>query len=317
MKKKITASARYYFLLLIALLVVGASISAQEKKENKVKIKVITSEGEKVVDMDTTFNHDVMVFHTDGDTKVLNMDSILKAHDIDEHVKVMAYKLDSLNDFNFEMEGDMENMHIEIERILKEKGIVMEDIGEMHGEGRKSMIFIGEDGEVDIDKYIDDEGRKSIFIKKGYSSGDCNKTCCKKVIVNKGGKSSMSWTTNTTHTTTARVEAIPVDDISFLKELGVSTKMLLNDPINVDELKVKIEHIIKNGVEQTIMQIECELPEGKYELEMFNKEGETVKEDKELEGGPLKQDFELSKDEAPYYMILSKNNRLFGRKVTL
>ena len=102
-----------------------------------------------------------------------------------------------------------------------------------------------------------------------------------------------------------------------MKEFGVSSKKLLNEPLDLEDLKVKIEKIMEDEKLQTLMQIECELPEGEYHLELFNEEGETVKEEKEIKAGPMKQEMELKQEEAPYYLILSKNNQFFGRKIIL
>jgi len=310
-------------LMLVALLGAGSftSMLNAQSKNNSVKIKVVTKEGEKVVDMDTTFTHDVMVFQYGDDTKVINVDSMVKAHtkDIDKHMRVLSLKMDSLNDFNFEFDGDMEKMHIELERLLKEKGVHMEELSCIHEKGHNRVVFIGEeDDEVDVEEYFGDDGEHVKIIRKEIIADEDGEHNVKTFVITSDSHSApMHWKSKHTHTATVKVEAIPLEDIAFLKKAGLSSKKLMAEPINIEDIKIKVEKIMENEVVQTLLHIECELPEGSYQMEMINQEGKVVKEDKEIQAGTMKQEFELKKEEAPYYMILSKNNQMFGRKIVL
>lgn len=307
--------------LVLAGLIIGSlgyQVSAQTKKENRVKVKVISSEGGKVVDMDTTFTHDVMVIQTNGDTQVINMDSIMDASrgEIDKHMKVMAFKMDSLNDFQFEFDGDMEKMHMEIEKMLKEKGIALDELKEKH---HNRIMFLRErEGDVDVEEFISEDGNMVKIIQKEMEcEGDEEKGIKTIVITSDADRKPMYWNEKHSHRTTVKVESIPMEDITFLKKVGVSSKKLMNEPLEVENLKVKIEKIMENEQLQTLMHVECELPDGNYELELFNQEGSKVKEDSNIKSGPMKQELELKEEESPYYMILSGKNHLFGRKIIL
>ncbi|MBK3516366.1 hypothetical protein [Carboxylicivirga marina] len=300
---------------------IGFGITAQTKKKNQVKIKVISSEGEKVVEMDTTFNHDVFVFQSGDETKIVNIDSIMEAHHhgMDKQMRVMAYKMDSLNDFHFEFDGDMEKMHIEMEKILKEKGIELKELEELHKAHKNRIVIMqGEDGEVDIEEFINEDGDHVKIIKKEIHDMEDHEPGVKTFIIASDSHDiPVHWKEKHEHRTTVQVESIPMEDIAFLKEIGVSAKKLTASPLELQDLKVKIEKIMEDEKLQTLMHIECELPEGSYQLEMFNQAGSKVKEKKALKAGPLKEEFDLKEEEAPYYFILSKNNQLFGRKIIL
>jgi len=316
-------SNRVLQLILSGLLVMvfGFGINAQTKKKNEVKIKVITSEGEKVIEMDTTFNHDVFVFQSGDESKVINLDSIMEGHhkDIEKHMKVMAFKMDSLNDFHFEFDGDMEKMHAEMEKLFKEKGIEMEELAHLRNAHKnRIMIVQGEDGDVDIEQFINEDGDNIRIVKKELH-GECEGDHDVKTIVIASDSHDMPlhWKEKHSHRTTVKVESIPVEDISLLKKAGVSPKKLLAEPLDIEELKVKIEKIMKDEQLQTLMHIESDLPEGNYEFQLFNHDGTKVKEEKEIKAGAMKQKLDLKEEEAPYYMILSKNNQLLGRKIIL
>lgn len=310
-------------LILTAVLIATVSITAtsQSKKKSQVKVKVISSEGDKVVEMDTTFNHDVFVFSSGDKTKVINLDSIMEAHhhDIDKHMRVMAFKMDSLNEFNFDFDGNMTEIHEEMERIMKEKGIEWKEFEDMHKEhGNRIMIMQNGENEFDIEEFINEDGDHIKIIKKEiHESSDHEPGTRTYVITSDSHDKPMHWKEKHAHKTTVSVESIPLEDIAFLKKIGLSQKKIMSEQIKLEELQVKIEKIIEDEKLQTLMHIECELPEGTYHLEMFNQEGNKVKEEKEIKAGPMKQEFELKKEEAPYYLILSKNNQFFGRKVVL
>ncbi|MBR8534856.1 hypothetical protein KDU71_04730 [Carboxylicivirga sediminis] len=308
------------WLALIGLLIGGVSYqaTAQTKKENRVKVKVVGSDGKKVVDMDTTFTHDVFVIQSGGETTVINMDSIMDANreEIDKHMKVMAFTMDSLNDFHFEFDGDMEKMHIEIEKMLKEKGIELENMEEMH---RNHIMFLREkEGDFDINEFISEDGDVVKIIQKEIDCEVDGESGVKTIVIaTDDEKMPMHWKEKHTHHMTVKVESIPMEDIPFLKKVGISSKKLTSEPLDLKDVKVKIEKIMENEKLQTLMHIECELPDGDYLLELFNQEGDKVKEKADIKAGPLKEELDLKKEEAPYYLILSKNNQLFGRKIIL
>lgn len=310
-------------LILSAVLIATFSLTttAQTKKKNQVKVKVISSEGEKVVEIDTTFNHDVFVFSSGDEAKIINLDSIMEAHhdEIDKHMRVMAFKMDSLNDFHFEMDGDMEKMHIEIEKLLKEKGIKLEEMEHLRDAHRNRIIIMQEgENEMDIEEFISEDGDHIKIIKKEImEKGEGEPKVKSFIIASDSHDIPMHWKEKHEHKTTVSVESIPLEDIAFLKKIGLSQKKIMSEQIKVEELKVKIEKIIEDKKLQALMHIECELPEGNYHLEMFNQDGKKIKEDKNIKAGPMKQEFDLKQEEAPYYLILSKNNQFFGRKVIL
>lgn len=310
-----------FILLGLMVISMGYQVNAQTKKKSQVKVKVITNEGEEVIEMDTTFNHDIFVWHSEKDGKYIELDSLMKCHekDIEKHMKVMAFKMDSLNDFHFKFDGDMEKMHLELEELMKEKGIHLEEMEHLN-EAHKNRIMIlkGEDGDFDIGEFINEDGDEIKIIKKELRGERDGEHEVKTVIIaSDSHEMPYHWKGKHAYRTKVKVESIPLEDITILKKFGVSSKKLLNEPLNLEDLKVKIEKIMEDEKLQTLMQIECELPEGEYHLELFNEEGETVKEEKEIKAGPMKQEMELKQEEAPYYLILSKNNQFFGRKIIL
>lgn len=308
-------------LILTGIITVTLShqLTAQNQKENRVKVKVISNDGKKVVDMDTMFSHDVFVYQVNGETTVVNLDSIMEANrdEIDKHMKVLAFKMDSIDDFHFDMDADMEKMEMEIERVLKEKGIVMEEMEHMKGaHHNRVMVLKGGEHDFDIQEFMDEDGEVVKIIKKEVECGEDGKHGVKTYVITSDA-GPMHWKERAEHRTTVKVESIPMDDIAFLKKIGVSPKKLMAEPLELEKLKVKIEKIMEDETLQTLMHIECELPEGTYQMEVFNQEGQKVKEKTEIKSGPFNEELELKKEEAPYYLLLSKNNQLFGRKIVL
>jgi len=209
---------RRWSIAVISLLIV--SCFALEAQQKVVKVKVITDGDSSKVKVDTTVVEDVMVFHIDGESKYVNIDSIVEAHtkDIDKHMKVMAFKMDSLADmdFDFEFEGDMEKVHIEMERMLKEKGIALEELEEFHKAGPHKMIFIGEgkdENTVDVETFIDEEGnhvkiiKNQVHIRTDDEEGNENAYIIKSI---KGGEP-VVWHSKST----IKVEPIPMDEVAF------------------------------------------------------------------------------------------------------
>jgi len=81
---------------------------------------------------------------------------------------------------------------------------------------------------------------------------------------------------------------------------------------------VKFQKKIENELKQTVLYIDCILPDGgDYELEMIKKDGEVKNKDSNIPSGEMKKEFEVKEEEAPYYLILSNNNKIFGRKISL
>ncbi|MBS2097737.1 hypothetical protein [Carboxylicivirga linearis] len=308
-------------ILILALMMISCfSTFAQQKV---VKVKVVTDGDSATVKIDSTFTEEVMVFDFDEDAMHMNIDSIVEAHTkgLDKKMQVLAFKMDSLTDmdFNFNFEGNMEEMHKEIERIMKEKGIEMEDLEGFDIAEPHKMIFIGEgvgENTVDVESFVDEEGNHVKVIKKTIQVRDGEEGDDKTSYVIKSVRDGapVKWHTKTT----VSIEPIPMDEVAFLKKIGVSTKKLLNEPLDVREFQVKVEKKIENELKQTLLHIECILPEGgKYDVEMIKKDGEIASKEEKVPSGEMKKEFEVTDEESPYYLILSKNNKIFGRKITL
>ncbi|GEM_PF-3605295 len=307
-------------LLIVLGLIVVCTANGQSAKK-QVKVKVVSTTDGKVVEMDTTFNHDVIVYKLGDETKVVNIDSIINAHmiDVDKHMRVMAFKLDSLDDFHFEFDGDMEKFHIEMERMMKERGVHLKELERVHDDHCNKMIFIeGEEGNFDIEEFINEDGDHVKIIKKEIHEENSDGPGAKKIIIRTDSEGDGSfWKDVHFHNNNVKVEAIPIDDLTLLKKAGLSSKMLLSEPMDLEDVKVRVEKIIDDKLEKTLLNIECNLPDGEYEMNLINQVGEKVKEEKDIPKGEFKEEFDLNKQEAPYYFILSKNNRLFGRKIIL
>ncbi len=267
------------WLVLLAMFIggLGHNLIAQTQKQSKVKVKVISSDGKKVVDMDTTFTHDVFVYTANGETKVMNLDSIMDANreEMDKHMKVFAIQMDSLNDIRFDFDRDMEEMDKEIELMLQEKGIVLEELEQMRdAHHNRVMVLQGDERDFDIQEFMDEDGDVVKIIRKEI---ECEGEDGVKTIVISSDEHPMHWTERAEHRTTVKVESIPMEDIAFLKKLGVSSKKLMAEPLELKDLKVKIEKIMENETLQTLMQIECELPDGNYQMELFNQDGKRLR----------------------------------------
>ncbi|MCU4165153.1 hypothetical protein [Carboxylicivirga caseinilyticus] len=318
-------SSLWSFMVLSMLTISCFSTMAQKKV---VKVKVVTDGDSTTVAVDTTITNEVMVLDFD-EFNSMNIDSIIQIHtkDLDKKMKVMAFKMDSLADmdfnFNFDFDGNMEEMHKEIERIMKEKGIELKDLEGFDFDDPHKMIFIGEgkgENTVDVESFIDENGnhvkviKKSVVVRGHDEEGD-NDGSEKKVIIKslKDGEP-VEWHTKAT----IMVEPIPIEEVAFLQKIGISTKKLLNEPLEVKDFKVKLKKTVENDLKHTLLQIECELSEGgKYDIEMIKKDGEIADKEENIPSGQLKKEYEVKDEEAPYYLILSKNNKIFGRKISL
>lgn len=297
------------------LLFFSVNLQAQNKE---VKVKVIKNGEVK----DSCLHEDILIVEVDGAVKRINIDSIVHEHtkDIDKHMKIMAFHMDSLSDMDINFEGDMEKMHIEIERMLKEKGIAMEELEKIHMEKANNLIFISEDGDhtVDVETIVNEDGEHVKIIKKKIQVEHSDEDGGHKTyIIKSGDKHPMRWHAKH-HKAMVKVESISLDEIAFLKKAGVSTKKLMGDPLDVEEFKIKLEKKIENEIKQTFLHIECQLPaKGEYEMEVLKKDGSALTKESNIPAGELKKEFELKDQEAPYYFILTQNNKLFGRKVIL
>lgn len=326
MRKSTTLTNKLGMSVLIALLGFGLTLNAQ-KKEKRV-VKIIEHSEHEHGDADTVISKNVMVYHIDEDDVNVNIDSIIEAHkgDMDKHMKVMAFKLDSIDelDFDFKFDGEMEEMHIELERLMKEKGHAFDELKKIQMSKAGNMVFISEDGEhhtINIDEEVDGGVKHVKIITKSHcEEGNQKGERVESYIIKTGDRSEANvWHSKANiHRANVKIESIPMEDIAFLKKAGVPTKNLMNEAIKVEELKLKIEKIIENEINQTIVHIECLLPdEGPYKLEVLKKDSEALIKKETINDKKLKKEFEVKEEEAPYYLILSKNNQLFGRKIVL
>jgi len=79
-----------------------------------------------------------------------------------------------------------------------------------------------------------------------------------------------------------------------------------------------VQQEIVDETEENMLTIELELPEGgNYELKMIDKEGNLKDHDKKVKSGHLKKEFKLEREKDPYYLILLRNNQIFGRKIEI
>ncbi|WP_430810036.1 MULTISPECIES: hypothetical protein [unclassified Carboxylicivirga] len=291
--------------LVAALFVgMGSVLLAQSKKVRRMK--VIHTSSEAISDQDSACQHDIYVIKCGGETQNIDVDSILEATDIEREMEAMIHKMDSLPDIHFQFEGTMEDLHAEIERQLKEKGIEWEQ--EKADHHQQVIAFKDGDVEIEIEEALDAANNQVRIMRKKLHNGEANEAM--EAFIIRGDDVERNH-----HR--VEVTAIPLDDLHILKDLGVSSRQLLGKPLVVKDLKVKIEKALKNEVLTVLMQLEGELPDGKCRLQLFNDAGETVKEVKELPAGGINQGFELKKEEAPYYLVLTKYNQLFGRKIEL
>ena len=291
-----------------------------QSKSNKVVVKIVNDEGEQIIEMDTTFNHDVFVYQNNGDTKIINLDSVMnvQAAHMDKHMRLMAFKSDSLSDV-FKFDGDFEKLHVDIDQLLEERGINTKELERLNDLVRDRMVFIPEEGEgIDVEEFADEEGHHIKVIRKQMKSdGDEEHGEKTYEMTSSSSNRPISRRKRYEYHSTVTVESIPLEDLSILKKAGVSSKQLMAQSIDISEVKVKVEKVMKDEEQQTLLHFECDLPEGNFTMEMINQEAKTIMEEKNIEAGPFKRQFDLKQDEAPYYFILSKNNRIFGRKIVL
>lgn len=320
MRKSKSYTSKFGMFFLMALL--GSSFFAKaQKKEKKKVVKVVEH---KHGESDSAHVENVMVYHIDEHDVNVNIDSIIKVHkgDIDKHMKIMAFKLDSIDELDFE--GDMEKMHVELARIMEEKGHLMDELKKIKVEKEGNLIFISEDGEhhtINIDEEIDgDVKRVKVITKTICKEGGETGERVESYIIKSGTRNDVNvWHSKANvHKAHVKIESIPMEDLAFLKKAGVATKNMMNEAIVIEELKLKVEKMIEDDVDQTIVHIECILPdEGPYKLDVIKKDSEPLLENEVIKEKNLKKEFEVKEEEAPYYFILSKNNQIFGRKIVL
>jgi len=294
------------FLLMVAVFVTD-QVHAQSKKKT---VKVITHHHNK----DTINNHNVVVYHHNGDEMTINIDSLVTCHTkgFDKQMRVFALKIDSLQDFEFDFDDDLEKMHIELERLLQEKGLHLDELKHLHKAGDKRIAFLsGDDAKIDVEEFVDEDGEHIKIIRREIKKDD-DSNGVHTYVISSDPDRSMAL-----HKRRLKVSSIPIEDLSVLTKAGVSHKQLLGEQLSLDDIKVQLKTSIEDKMSRIILQIECELPKGKYQMEMINKTGKVVEEKKNMKAGAVKEEFDLKKEEAPYYLILSGNNQLFGRKIVL
>lgn len=303
----------------------GMSTQAQQKS---VKVKVITNGNNREITIDTTIVDDNVLFlDFDDQLRSINMDSLFRAHsnDMEKIMEEMSINMDSFPnmDFNFNFDGDMEEIHQQIAKVLAHNGVKLENLGKLQSGTPHKKVLIGDDNEqgedsVMVQSFVDEDGNHVKIIKKRIRVGD-NEEEENTIIINSSDDGDNSRTKMPTNNMTINVEAIPMEEISMLKKLGYSKKALFNEPLNVENFKVSIKKKIENDLKQMFVKIECQLPEdeGDCEMQMIKKDGGVKVKEEDVLSGEVKKEFEVKQEEAPYYFILSKNNRLFGRKISL
>ncbi|WP_439185723.1 hypothetical protein [Carboxylicivirga taeanensis] len=309
---------KLFWVVLLAAVIgsFGYRAAAQTQKQKKVTVKVISGDTDSAVKLDTTFSGDGIKYSSSSEIMVINLDSIMQANheEIEKHMRVMALKMDSLNEWSFK--GDFECLHKEVDELLKENGLRFKH------EGQPGRVLVLRDNgeEVDIEEFINEEVELIKIIESHSGSIGHDECATQTIVITEGADGKMPFIHK--HAPgphgRVRVEPIPLEDISFLKQIGISTKMLVAEPLTLEELTIEIEKIMEDEKLQTYLKIECDLPAGTYDFNVYNGEGLQIKEQKNIKGdGPLKEDVKLKKEEAPYYMILTKNNQLLGRKIVL
>ena len=301
--------------------------NAQHEKQRTVRVEVISDGDSDKVLIDTSFVHDVMVFKMDSDHLKIDLDSILKHHDkaLHDEIKIMAFAMDSLHEFDMDVSGaeGMEEMHIEMERLLKEKGMCLKEMEELHKCSPHHFYWYGEKDSsaqnINVETIVTDEGEnikvitKMIEVKGDDQDGE--KKTKKYVICSTDRQPEMKFLEKST---SVNVESIPMEDISILRKAGVDDKVVFNTPIKVEKMKLMVRQELVNEVENLVLTIEMVLPEkGNYELKMIDKEGNMKEHDKKVKSGHVKKEYKLEKTQEPYYLMLLRNNQIFGRKIEI
>ncbi len=301
MKRLNTLNGKYLRVAsLIVLLVCSCAFysMAQHKKHHMVRVEVISVGDKDKVMVDTAYVSDVM-----------------------------AFTMDSLHAFDFNKEDlgaeEIEKMHIEMERLLKEKGMAFDEMAELFKQ-KPCHFYWSEDTDsaaqhLDVETIVKEDGEqvkvitRTINVKGDDPDGDKK---VKTFVIRSsdapaGGKLGVEETKVT-------LESIPMEDISIIRKAGVDETIIFNEPIKVEKIKVMVLKEITDTKENTVLTLEMELPEGgNFELKMVDKEGQLKEHDKKVKSGHLKKEFHLNKDQEPYYLMLLRNNQIFGRKVEI
>lgn len=301
--------------------------NAQHKKYCTVRVEVMSDGDTDKVMIDTSFVHDVMVFKMDSEHMKVDLDSILKHHDkgLHEKMKVMAFAMDSLHEFDMDVVSgeSMEEWHIEMERLLKEKGMCLKEMEKLYKQGPHHFYWYGDKDSsaqhINVETIVNEEGEhvkvitKTIEVKGDDLDGE--KKVKKYVIRSSDRHPEMKFVEKRT---SVKIESIPMEEIAILKKAGIDEKVIFNEPIKIEKIKLMVQQEIVDEVEENVLTIEMELPEkGNYELKIIDKKGILTDHDKKVKSGHLKREFKLEKEKEPYYFMLLRNNQIFGRKIEI
>lgn len=271
----------------------------------------IIEDGDTTVHVDTMVYDHVMFYKWKGHPKLQNLDSLLKKHNkkLAKHMKVMQFKLDSLGEIDFDIDCDLKNLD-KIEELINNE--VLHNIEE-------HVIALREGGEWE---HLIDEEHHRIMEERMKRDEDRYGRHHKRTIIihDDDDEHPIRIRKRYPHSSRTHVELKPIaiEDINVLKRAGISAKKIMGETLDVGEVKLKVEKMIDGDEENIIVHISCDVEEeGEYNAEVINKEGKVIKSQKSVKERRFEEKLSVDKEEVPYYLILTKNNRLFGRKLDI
>lgn len=316
-------------ILLLTLLACAFPGKAQQQKHKTIRVEVISNSDTDRVFIDTSYVDDALFNKLDFDKMPIDLDSLMKAHerDMKKAFKVMAFKMDSLNEMNFDFDfedicgEEMERFHIEMERAMKERGEEFNELDKMPKHPHHFYWYSDSDRvvqNVDVQTIVKDAENAKVITKTIVidEDGEKDNKREKKYIVT--SNVAHPETDFSAHCTAVKIVPIPLDDVTVLRKAGIDKNILLNEPFQVDQIKLTVDAELKDGEEQTFITIEMNVPEANnYELKVIDKAGNLKEHDKKLKGGVLKKEFKVEKNNEPYYLMLLRKNQMFGRKIEI
>ncbi len=299
--------------------------------------------------------NDLSVMHKKLDSIFNSLDK-----DLNKKIKVLAFKLDSVNKGfmlfqNFDFQMNMDSLMDEfskryandkrVEELLKKhlgtdvnSNMVFNDSllsGKNHimnievmtdsiQDGAKTIVkqkiiiksdidTIGNENPVIIEKVLSDDGTKSDVTisyqnKKEVIHPDYN------VKVEKFDKVKKDAATNIR---SEYIEEIPLADIDILLKAGIPARVIIAPELIPDKINLNVKSEEKFGHQKRIIALSLDFSnQSSMQVILLNNNGRNIfEENKKKFAGTYSHEIEIDESMVPYYFLIIKNGKLFGRLI--
>ncbi len=273
--------------------------------------------------------------------------------DLNKRIKVIAFDFDSLpngfshlNDIDFDFNTDSIFKHFMIssndqrfDDLLKSNKLFFGDNGEFDFDSIANSLSDSMDVEITTDSIMENgrsiikkkivingkeiDENSPVIIKEFNNDGGNQKEVViaykdkkevsrpeKHIVVSKGSEKPLDGTTN--HDV---IEEISLADAELLVKAGISPKVITSPALRPESVKVDVtvEEKFQNIIKKVTFAFNFKDEKG-IEVTLLDKDGNTLSKEKvKNTSGAYSKTIDVNEGLSPYYFLLVKDNKLFGR----